>query len=860
MNVLPSIIMKKLYEATGTPEVFFQSLPKGISSSIKYVQGDGKYSPSDHQSISDVILLCLSVMHVKKDRRYKKLSAYVPEVSGLLHIYDPLLHIISSSINEISAGPECRDFILGVLQMWYEYLNKHALPADKFCYDMKLRLEDPPLICLFYHSYAFSATADSKHRSLFYNYFYPMYKAVRLLEESDLTIPTFYDYLRAIRMFFKCMPDSIKNLPDHPKIMPLQYISEAVKMIPLADSNSKMHDVYEQKLLTVFQGKPVFGKGIIDRTPNTESRIEIDFNPPDGNVFISANENGKPLLPEDVMFEEFSDDQPDHLSDTGIVFPEGGRYIRLNAKDNVVPHKPAVHSRWESHIHWRGFHFPFDSAFLNTFHFSLIYDLISFAWNISSFRKAVLTFLFISIHTGLDSELLINLKRTVDPDIPLQKNDLALVKVGQHYYIKVPALIKLKTAIHRNDFESWSEYTFIPLPGVMSTMIEQLPFADHVFSYFRNSNDENQSVRLNLSHVDKYLHRVVNNTKKGYFHFPLRISRSKISGSFLPFYKKYGFDPVMCCHISSRDYQHSFKTLAEYRNIPHVMLEEEYLKAFEIAHNHIISNLHKCYELGFLHKRRNSVFSWFALKEPPKDSHSPFATLGYGSAYTPTKAFARSHFSNLIAAIVNSKDIIQCLNYFSILAFHGLQITDGLRPRNNSSVDASSININAKSIRISDKHSRKREERVVILQDTVSKVIANLHQGYRQLQLHFAKKGDNRFLTDNPSKTLFFVSYEQGIEEFTLPKMRSLLLSANLDPVFASNVFRHYLMSHLFSKDNFCNSTISSIVGHQRAGQENTGIFSSVIQPLALRDALAAIDSMLLDLGYYAIEFPDLEV
>ena len=633
--------------------------------------------------------------------------------------------------------------------------------------------------------------------------------------------------------------------------MPYDYIDRAVARIPVIRASSGMREVYKNELYTILLGKEVYGRDVTDRIRQAEIVPEMDFVPADGTVTILSRSAKSSDFP--ISFSYASPDNDDSLSPSGFFDKlEVGGYVKIDPRKNVVPRKPSFNSKWQSHISFRSFQFHFDSCFMNNFHYSILYHAITrFGWR-SSAGRACNAFILLSIHTGIQSKLLINLLRKDDPNEPLPKDHLALILVDDRQYIVVPALIYLKTATHDEKFEPWSEYLYLPVPDALSTLLDLLPRGEYVFTAYQKDMENGDPVRLTLSSIDNYFQICFNNDSDKYYMFPLRFSLLKTCRSFLLRYKYYGFDAVKCCHISGRDYQHSFKSRAQYRNIPHRTMEKEYLQAFSRVHNAIIKNMDECIRLGFISEQGES-FSWLQAADPVENT-SPFDSIGYGSAFCPTLEHVQRHFAGLIAAIQQEKDIIRRYNLYTLYVSLGFQATDGLRPRIKPQVQANNV---LRFIKISDKHSKRREERIVPMQATVAHLLSNLAGAYKYLQLHFAKKGNTFLMGVNPSDLLFFVN-DRGIENFTPTMVWLLLKAADLDPDFSRNILRHYLMSYLY-RNKFSDNVISAIVGHHRAGHEFTGKFSSSIPSLAFREAFDAIDAMLREIGFIALDFPILE-
>lgn len=844
MSARVAQLLKRLYTVSETPDTTFSCLGHEITDSIDFVAESfaktAHHAQADKHDIEEIVTFFLCLIHTSKSRKYESSIDYTPDIKGLLHIQECIRYLVSSSLADARSTPDDQLLITDVLEEWFVALSR-AVPQHHHVFTQVPELEDPPLIALHYYTFKYSETDSNHERSLYRQYAFKIYKALRVLEMSDLKTGTFRDYLRSIRYFYYYVPDLIKTLPRHPEGLPAQYIDEAIDAYNADNPRSQMGPEYRRMLISIIRRREARGRQTHDRANNS-------YLATDGVINIINSVDGNPDMPADLTHEDLIVETDDDSSQSNeYEFSGLSGFVMRHRDQTVLPYKPTLKKNWQSLIHLRSFHFYWDSSFANLFHYTLMYRLMALVWGENSFGDALCTFLFILMHTGLDCGKLIDLRRAdidgVSPD------SLALVKIRARYYIANPSLIRPKETRQFDHCHRTSDIVYVPMPDTICSMIDRLPSAEYIFS---NAN-ETGTARLSLDNVE---HHLATAFKSGPGAFNLGyhadISTILLGNSFMPLYSgRFGLDPIICCHISGRDSHHAYKSSMHYVFVPHDQLEREYLRAFDRVHNAIVENMRDCLAREYMRQLPDS-FSWIFSNTTVEQGSFDF---GYGSSIIPHDDYLRSYISAIKTAVSLPHCPIERFNLFVVYSYLGLQFSSALRPRNEPDIDQSDINLLLRSVVVCDKESSHfHEERVLPLPIRVITQLQNLRNAYGKLQLHIAKSLDPQIMKSCLNKVFFFINAKGEVENFTLPKMREVLSSAGIDTDLPSNMPRHFNRTFSY-RAGVCNSLASAILGHQHAGQESLNISSSAIPSLFQRESSGLIEQLLDTIGYTAIEY-----
>lgn len=832
MSESVSQILGQLYSITLTPlsEVadYNHPLVKTVINAIISSELRQNHPDVTDQEIVDSVCFLLRLVNCPQDIR-----------GGLL--IEPCTRFLFDSVfNQIGAKS---DVFAAIIDAWFHFLKETPQGKNKKSSLYKLpHVKDSPLM-------RFHIEANRESESLYRAYGYRFHKAIRVCNKNKIASSTLSDYVLSSRDFFTYIPDDIKTLSEHPEALHEEYIDSFVKgydkVKNKCSDNTPLSERAKQiknKFLRLLSHADIWPKARISGAEKAESIVEEypEFTPPDGKVdgkqgnndikrtVITSGEKGYEAPPEIELYEipeDTPDDQP------------------------VTSKPPSLGFSWQELINLRSFNFYFDSNFLNLFHYGLIYGAFAENWDESPSSNAIITYLMILIHTGIDHRKLLDLELTGNK---IGSEAIGLKMDGGRYYILNPSPVELERP-DNNDCLNSSAHTYIPMPDKINTLLPRILKDNHKFAFVYSDIATGENKELNILDIEKFIENRIN---MKYSQYKISITLSRIERSFMPLYHhRFGLDPLIGCHISGKDHQRIYRSQMHYVHIKHEMLEERYLAAFDLVDKAIRENLDSCIEQSFVPDCKG--LPW--LKDEREElTLSPQNDNGYGSTIICSSSYHERVLRTLKIGILNEEDLIRRHNFYAIYAYLGLQFSLGLRPRNNPEITWDDYDEQAEIICIRDKQSAKfHEERTLPLPNAMNTILKQMKSGFNKLRAYVALNISPSILREKPSKIFFFVDEEGNIENFTLKGMTQLLKTLKIDDNLPANAPRHHMRNYLYHA-GVCNDAADVFMGHQHAGREILNLSSSS----SLKDAedicLPVIEKMLGEIRFEGLTYlPD---
>lgn len=842
MTIFINDILQKLYSITFTPKIADYLNNPEIQSLIDYIKKshirETDYQDATDEDIEEIICFLLRLVNTPEDLR------------GALAVEMSIMYLVESALNIINLQHPYNNSIIAIAKEWFEALKQSP---HKKSFIKKPHIEKSPLLMFHVMAFKDSELSQNKIRTLYKAYAFKIHIDIRHNENLNIERTTHISYIRAARFFFYYISDGIKNKSQHEPEIPDEYIKifiDRYKEINKGNINtpSDTAENYERMFISLITRKELKPKHFLGRISDTY----IDFSPPDGTVETFEPENSPPEF-NHVELEHDSEEEVDEFAD----FESSHRdpdYIFINEKDKTIPIKPSLGRNWMDIINLRSYHFYWDSTYINLFHYSIIYKVISDLWDKSSFYNSVITYLYLLMHTGIDSRCLLDLSYTDDANHPnndLSDSNLKLTKINNRFYILVPTIVNLGRIEERHNCLNTSNKIHVPLPDAVNKMISKLQLkSKYVFSY---KNKKNRTVRLDLEIIEEFIEKMIN---RAYPQYKLKITLSRISRSFIPLYsRRYGLDPIIGCHISGIDYFRLYGSQLHYIYVPHDKLEKQYLSTHKLVESSIQKNLSMCIKEGFIKGNINKKCLLFDLSSEAIATPANTNFAGYGSTIICNKDYIFGIINTLKKAILNERDYIKRHNLYSIYVYMGLQYSTGLRPRNDPEIKWNYFNLHAGAIVIKDKQSSKyHEERILRLPALLKKLLNRMLLGFDKLQLYIAKNLFPSTLAEKRERIFFFIDDNGRFIDFTLNRTKETLKGIGIDYYLPANMPRHYMRNYLFHS-GISNDIADIFMGHQHAGREMMNITSSAITKEIMMECLPIIETMLTDIGFEDLKY-----
>lgn len=843
VNMRIQDILPKLYDVTLTPLTIDYLTNPEVKMLIKAL------CQSDYR-----ILNCPNVTDKEIEDTVNFLLRLIDtpiDIQGVLCPDAILRHLISSGLNESNTPISETNLFEQITNGWFETLNN--TPPE-----IKKRLKKKPDIeraaILRFHTDVYEDL--SKFHTdvpLYKAYSYYIHKQIRTVsQKSSAAHETLEAYIRAARYFFLYQPESNKRADYHLLPIPDEYIKCFTMEYDRINKGLRVKNMLSQaayghrnKFIALIEGRQLVHKGHVGGTKGVSIEEDIiDFMPVDGvpditdetdiggtlkRYFIKCDTSEEECdrfeaEPEFVLYKEVNDEESSNEKDL---------------EDDIIAKPPSIRNSWQDLIHLRSFHFFWDSNFLNLFHYSVMYTTMREWFEKSSYHKAIVSYLIMLMHTGINEMKLLNLE-IVDDEV---KTGIGLKKIGDRYYMLNPSLINIERIKEGKECLDSSDTVFVPIPYPINYLLEKMLIHGRreVFSY----EQDGEYKALSLIDVENFINKEINGK---YAEYNLRITIPKILASFLPLYSsRFGLDPIICCVISGKDHHRLYKSQCHYIHVEHKLLENQYLKTFNLVNNAIQGNIISCIENGYIpsgSQTKTKTFDEDGL--PPED----LTEVGYGSTVVCRNSYFGKMIISLNEALSAEQDFIKRHNLYSIYTYLCLQFSTGLRPRNAPDITWKDYNEHAGVIRISDKQSAiYHEERILPVPCILKTILNRMRTGFKAFQTFIATDLNPEAVREEPCRVFFFVDDKGNFTDFTIMEMKKHLEGIGIIYSLPANAPRHYMRNYLYHA-GVTNDAADVFMGHQHAGRELLSSISSTALKEAQIICLPYIERILEETGF----------
>jgi hypothetical protein len=488
-----------------------------------------------------------------------------------------------------------------------------------------------------------------------------------------------------------------------------------------------------------------------------------------------------------------------------------------------------------------------DFTALNLHHYAFLYEAIEKARNDKSQEAgAIVLYFLILIHTGIEPRFLQDL-------MVLGKNStdesLDLTQIGGQYYILIPSIMRLKSVPSHADTYPTAKKVHIPVPPAIAKLIPAHP-ADNKFVFSFKAKEgvtrlSNDQILPFLQNINDAYGLTTNNCQHG-----LNITLESIAVSFYSLYCDFfGFDPYMACYISQRDHKKRYGAKLHYVHIPHQMLEQEYLKAFDEIDFRIRENLYNSMKRG--------TVRWNRVKKPQKGI-SPVSSnvlAGYGSPFIPRLPYVRERIEKLRDAVIKKKDHIKRHNLYIVYLYLGLQFATTLRPHNNPQLYWLQYNRDAGVILIFDKQSGKyNEHRILVLPRRIRSLLKSMQDAWPKMHDYIMVNHCMSYQHDKIKQIFFHIGSDGVLVDFTNNSICDAFNSLGLDFTDPMNMPRQYTRNY-FYHNNISHQVADILMGHQSEGREVFNLASTTSLARAAAVYLPVLDRMLDEIGFTEVEY-----
>jgi hypothetical protein len=523
---------------------------------------------------------------------------------GLIRVEVPVKCLLHRTFTELALPWSEMKFWLCIVHDWF-YVLRHSPDARKYL--KRPHIKESFIFRFHIDAHQSSAYKGELFSSLYKAYAFPFHIALRFKQAQHADINTLNAYGLVAKDFFRCILPEYKSRKTHPDHINAEYFNAFKRGYNIAEYQN-----IDSKLTPTAIDKGLCLKRLINFNPivprphggHKGKRLPHPDLDPDTdilNIYLPDDPHGDmqdspPVQRIDINFLsstpiELQDEDPDIDIDSEI-FEAPFQVPVFTVHQHDGTRKPFLKRTWMEIINLRNFKFAWSAQFLQLFHYAVIHYRLKMLWGKNDYWNAIIVFLYLLIHTGIDGSCLIAL--IVDSDNIAVKPSLRLNR-GRRYII-IPSVIQ--TAICSSDIcLHKSDEVWIPVPDLISALFDAILIhgSTHVFSYLDQTGVRKQ---LSLYDVDNFLETQINNSCIYQY---CSISRAIICNSFLPLYcHRFGMDPLVATLVSGKDHHRLFKSQLHYTFIPHDKLEKEYLSAFNHVIEGIDATLNKVLEAGLI--------------------------------------------------------------------------------------------------------------------------------------------------------------------------------------------------------------------------------------------------------------------
>lgn len=774
---------------------------------------------------------------------------------GLLLIEPCVRYLLLSSCIEIGLSLHYIKKFGRIEKAWFTTLKKESPHAKK--YMRKPDIIESPLFRYHIDAVISSQITDSPLPSLYKAHGYLIHKAIRFNLGLEIDEKTKESYARKGRYYFKYMNHEIKIRRKHPKQITPDYVDifahgyDEIELAKYDVNLSKTAQGFKEdfeRLINFSIIKPKIISGHEENYRRPRNNLEKDILrklPSIGHATILDKDGNLPNA--NTRYVKLknspSDDREEKLVDIFEATPEIPLY-EIPVAD--ISKKPSIKKKFSDLINLRAFNFFFDINYLNLFHYSILHIRLKALWNSSLFHNAIIIYLYILMHSGIDHVLLLHLSKLSKDGRP------TLREANGRFYILMPSILKTPEVKIEHCLPT-SQQIWVPIPEPIGRLIPAiLNENEYLFSYKTTDGVKRISVEDIIIFLDEM-------ATDSYQMCHLKITPAKICSSFLAnYHHRLGLDPLICVLISGEDRHRLYKSQLHYVHIPHNLLEKQYLHTFELNSTAITRNIDALLAEGFLDEEASSMQNLFPVVNMEKDDgndESMILSFGYGSSIICKEDYISNNVTNLRETTVREKNPLMRHNLFTVYAHFATQFSCGMRPRNNPDV---LFDEDSKAIAIHDKQSTMfHEERIPSTTGILSHILRQLKSGVPLLKKYIAKYYYPSILQESLDNLFFFVDPETGHPiKFTLSGMRQIVDILGISSSLPMNFPRHFLKNHLYHcETGISNDVIDMRLGHQHAGKEMLNMTSSTSPRDADLVCQEPINEMLRKLGFRKLDY-----
>jgi len=530
---------------------------------------------------------------------------------GLIRVEVPVKCLLHRTFTELALPWSEMKFWLFMVRDWF-YVLRHSPDVKKYL--KRPHIKESFIFRFHIDAHQSSAYKGELFSSLYRSYAFPFHIALRFKQSQHADINTLNTYGLVARDFFRCILPEYKGRKTHPDHINAEYINAFTRGYDIAEYQN-----IDSKLTPAAIDKGLCLKRLINFNPivprphagHKGKRLPYPDIDPDMDILnIYPPDDLQENLQDSSQMQrihisfvsstpiELQDEDPDIDIDSEI-FEAPFQVPIFTVHQHDGTRKPFLKKSWMEIINLRSFKFAWAAQFLQLFHYAVIHYRLRMLWGKNDYWNAIIVFLYLLIHTGIDESCLISL--AVDSDNIAVKPSLRLNRGRRH--IIIPSVIQ--TALCSSDIcLQKSDAVWIPVPEPISRLFDAVLSrgSTHVFNYLDQAGVRKQ---LSLYDVDNFLETQINNSCI-YQH--CSISRAIICNSFLPLYcHRFGMDPLVATLVSGRDRHRLFKSQLHYTFITHEKLEKEYLSTFNYVTEGIDATLKKVLEAGLIKAAQKDI-------------------------------------------------------------------------------------------------------------------------------------------------------------------------------------------------------------------------------------------------------------
>lgn len=846
--------LSDLYKITLTPEVpaadfwYYPEAKDIIEKAVLTTISSNYFTKKDNEDIKESILFFLRLINTPADLRG------VSRADKCVH------NIIISALKEENQNKtDFADKIKAIFDSWVKTLRDSPDSKSKF-----LKRPFVEASSVFYFHLAAAGIGGGASIPGFYEaYGYETHKCLRNIFSQPAATSSKDGYALSARYFFTHIDPIVAAITDYRTRSPLEFIDLFARQFDIDISGNYEEDLSELAVSHRDRLERLFAKAKIKRHSNDRSeRTEIGKSDKakksvihprvvDGTPNILNKKDETPEVSGRIFKVcRDTDDEEERICED-FEAPDEMEVLAQEDSPEIVREKPSLRTSLADLINLRSFIFPWDSTYLNLYHYGLLYQKTETLWGKSSLHNAVITYLEVLANTGMDPRMLLDL---FSKDSMAEEKMPRLKKHMGRLFILIDSLVKRKTEFSSSHCLETSAKVWVPVPLVTQEKISSIMAhgSTFVFGYTETAKVK----RLSLLHVEKYLEEI-NDA------YETNITPENISNSFLPMYHgRFDLDPLICVILSGQDHYRLYRTLLHYVHVPHIKLDKEYLQAHEKVQEAIRNNTEICIRMGLIKdvmftERKTISKAGTGDDEksaisfiPNSDKDDQCLDFGYGSPIICKKDYIVVAVKKLRNAIETEADFIRCHNLLTIYLYIFLQFCTCLRPRNKPEIYWANLG-HYGTLTICDKQSAKyHEERSICLINSIQLLISRFKAEVSKLRTYLASFYSNVALMKDRDRLLFFIDEETGAPvDFTLKKMKAYLSNISIEWTLPPNFPRHFTSNYLYTS-GIPLEAIEYWMGHQHAGREVLNITSSCDLPSIVAVILPLIEELVQELWF----------